>query len=301
MINITLHVLLIMCHVTQLLWTEEYRKEILAWRQQQDDRLKAPDGWLALIGHHWLTKDMTAIGKDDRSDIPLPEFVGAQCRATIIIDQGKIWLESDLSSGILVNGKAIAKAELKIDQTKPESDSQDAITVEDRLRLQLVRRNSKLAIRIRDSQSNAIQYFRGKRWFNVDPAFRVEARFKSYDPPRRIQIVNIRGDVVPSEIVGQLQFELQGKKLALDAIQESEDSLFVLFKDKTNGQTTYGPGRFLDVAKTKDEHLVLDFNKAYNPPCAFNPNTLCPLPPKQNHLDLEITAGEKAYDHGDAK
>jgi uncharacterized protein (DUF1684 family) len=195
----------------------------------------------------------------------------------------------------MVDGKAVSEATLSIDATKPESDCPTKIAVGDRLKLQLVRRTGRLAIRVRDSQSELLQSFRGKAWFDVKPEYRVLARFEPYDKAKLIKITNVKGDQVDTPLGGVLHFEWQGQSLSLDAIQESPKSLFVIFKDGTSGKSTYGAGRFVDVdlPADSDGHVVLDFNKAYSPPCAWNSHTLCPLPPKQNHLPIVIEAGER--------
>ncbi|MEQ1825268.1 MAG: DUF1684 domain-containing protein [Pirellula sp.] len=272
-----------------------YREEVLTWRSQQDDRLRSPRGWLALSGHFWLKSGANTLGTSEDCDVVLPKEMGANCKAVLHVLDSSIQLQADEQAGFQYQGKPVSSIKLSIDQTRPESDSPTELTVDDRFRLQLVRRNQRLAIRVRDSQNKSIRDFRGKKWFDLDPKFRVLANYKPYDPPRSITIVNVRGDTVPSEIVGQLAFEIDNQQFTLDALSESSDSLFILFKDKTNGQSTYGPGRFIDADQPVDGKVVLDFNKAYNPPCAFNPNTLCPIPPKQNRLNLEVTAGEKIY------
>jgi uncharacterized protein (DUF1684 family) len=272
---------------------DEYREEISAWRTQQDERMRSPQGWLALTGHYWLKSGLNTIGTASDCDVVLPNGAPPDSKATIHVSGNKISFHSDMAERFFIEEQPIQSVELSIDTTRPESDSPSQISIGTRVRLQLVRRNGRLAMRVRDSESELIRTFSGKKWFDVDTKFRIQARFQAYDPPRTINIINIKGDSVPSEIVGILEFELDGRTYSLDAMSEDSDSLFVLFRDKTSGESTYGSGRFLDTEKPVDGKVLLDFNKAYNPPCAFNPHTLCPIPPKQNRLDFAVRAGER--------
>jgi uncharacterized protein len=274
----------------------QYAKQIQEWRDEHESRFKSAKGWLALIGHYWLKEGANTFGPGDSYDIQLPGDIQEKAAGTIQVQANSVRLETSADSGVLVDGKETTRTALTIDNLKPEADSQHAISIGDRIQLQLVRRNNRLAIRVRDRESQAVQKFQGKKWFPIDPDYAVNATFTPYEPPKPSSIVNVRGETTEVEIVGQLTFELHGQTCSLDAMSESPDDLFVIFKDKTNGDSTYGPGRFLNTSQPKDGKVTLDFNKSYNPPCAFSPHTLCPLPPAQNHLKIEITAGERWSD-----
>lgn len=273
----------------------DYKSSIETWQFENEKKLAAPTGWLALIGHTWLQRGENSLGTDNRDAIRLPSDLGAQVQGSFIVDGDRVRLRCDPDSGILVGGELQTERELTIDATKLESDSPDRITIGDRITIQLVRRNGRFAVRVRDAQSEGIARFQGKRWFPIDRAYCVDAVYRAYEEPKSIRIVNIRGDETTAEVVGYVEFQLQGQNLKLDAMLDSPEELFLIFKDRTNGVTSYGPGRFLNAPLPKDgESVQLDFNKTYNPPCAFSPHTLCPLPPKQNHLEIEIQAGEMA-------
>lgn len=272
---------------------EQYSEAITAWQLENEKKLASPTGWLALIGHIWLKQGEQSIGTRAEDSIRLPKDLGDQVLGWVHVDGQRVFLRCDEGSGIQVNGVWSAERELAIDSTKLESDSPDQIAIGNRIRIQLVRRNGKLAIRVRDAQSDAIARFSGKRWFPIDRRYCVEATYHAYEEPQSIRIVNIKGDETSVEIVGYVEFECLGRTLQLDAMLDSPTELFLIFKDRTNGKRTYGPGRFVNAPLPKDgERFELDFNKTYNPPCAFSPFTLCPLPPKQNHLEIEIEAGE---------
>lgn len=165
------------------------------------------------------------------------------------------------------------------------------------LRFFIIERAGKLGVRVRDVDSPWRRNFRGLQYFPIDPDWAVEARFEPYEPQRLIPIVNVLGLEEDKVSPGALVFTRKGRQFKLDTVLESPESrdLFVMFADQTSGHDTYGAGRFIDVAFAADGKTVIDFNKAYNPPCAFNNFATCPLPPSQNRLELKVTAGEKNY------
>ncbi len=270
----------------------KYVAEIEEWRTANEEKLRAPFGWLALTGHYWLQEGENLVGTSIDCSIKLPADLDWAIQGVVTVNSGKVVLKTEEAAGIRVNEKWIAECRLNIQQDQEEADSSDIITIGDRLKLQLVRRAGRLAIRVRDRESSIRKNFEGKHWHTIRPELCVEARFEPYDPEKRIRIINIQGDSVEAVLAGRLRFQLNNQEWTLDAISEGEDSLFVVFKDLSSGKSTYGPGRFLTLASPVKGRVTIDFNKAYNPPCAFSPHTLCPLPPRQNHLDFEINAGE---------
>ena len=270
-----------------------YNDQIQEWRVKNEEKLRAPFGWLALTGHYWLKEGDNSLGSEGHCDVRIPSDLAYKVVGSIQVRGGNVILKCPRESQILINEKHTPAALLKIDSVAEEADGEDIITIGERIKLQLVRRAGRLAMRVRDTESSIRREFKGKRWYETQPAFRVEATFSPYEPVKKIRIVNIQGDTVDTAIAGSLKFKLSDREFQLDAIAESQDSLFVVFKDKSSGVTTYGPGRFLTLDAPVDGKCILDFNKAYNPPCAFSPHTLCPLPPKQNHLELSIDAGEQ--------
>lgn len=274
-----------------------YIQSVEDWRFENEKKLASPNGWLALTAHVWLEPGEQSIGIQPSDPIRLPTDLGESARGIVRVDNGRVSLLTEEGSSIRVNGEHQAKTTWRIDSSKAESDSEDIVTVDDRIRLQLVRRSNRLAIRVRDARSDAIARFSGKKWFPVNPKYRVDATYHAYESPKSMPIVNIRGDAMVADVVGYVEFTLDDKSYRLDAMLDSPTELFLIFKDLTSGETTYGPGRFLNAPLPEDgATFALDFNKSYNPPCAFSPHTLCPMPPKQNQLPVKITAGEKRYD-----
>lgn len=149
---------------------------------------------------------------------------------------------------------------------------------------------------MRDIDSKLRKDFTSRHWFPVKGDYRVTAKFIAYDPPKMIVVPNVLGETSQMPSPGYVEFTLDGHELRLDPVVEDE-SLFFIFHDETSGHGTYPPGRFLHADFAKDGKVTLDFNKAYNPPCAFTPYATCPLPPKQNRLALRIEAGEQFSGH----
>lgn len=275
-----------------------YHDQILEWRMANETKLKSPTGWLALTGHYWLDDSVSSIGKGPDSVVQIPAEVSEPVDAKLETGAGQVVLTQASDSQILVDGQHRERTSLSINRTELDADSTNTMTIGAHLHLhlQLVQRSGRLAVRVRDANSASIRQFRGKNWFAVDEKFRVKARFVPYDEEHAIRIVNIRGEETEMRVVGYATFEVDDKVYRLDALTEGPGDLFFVFKDKTCGKESYAPGRFLNVERPSKADFILDFNKAYNPPCAFSPHTLCPLPPSQNHLDIEIRAGEKKYE-----
>jgi uncharacterized protein (DUF1684 family) len=168
----------------------------------------------------------------------------------------------------------------------------------DRLAMHFINRDGKIVLRLADNQSALRANFAGRVWFDVNTAYKLQARYMPSKPGNKIAIVDVLGDIHDEASPGQLQFTLKGKPYKLDVVaDEGDDELFVIMKDGTSGNETYGAARFMVVKAPKDLHkpatLEVDFNKAYNPPCAFSAYTTCPLPPEQNQLAVRVEAGEK--------
>ncbi|MBI3695725.1 MAG: DUF1684 domain-containing protein [Acidobacteria bacterium] len=246
--------------------------DVLQFRREREAELKADDGWLTVSGLFWLKEGPNRFGSAPSNDIVLPP--GAP-------------------SGVLEfhSGKtAYQGRELRADKPGPP----DRITLGD-LTLYVIERSGRYAIRLKDKNSKFRREFTGLRWFPPKGAYRVTARFVPYSPPKTLSIPTILGDVEKLPSPGYAVFTLHGHELRLDPVPGDNGGLFFIFRDLTTGKETYPAGRFLDTDPPRDGKLVLDFNKAYNPPCAFTPYATCPLPPKQNHLPVRIEAGELNY------
>jgi uncharacterized protein len=252
----------------------DYPSEIAAWRRAREAALKADAGWLTLAGLFWLHDGANRFGRDASNAIVLSD--GPALAGSFQLQNGEVTVTMDGAT------------------RKVAHDSGDSIHV-GRLSLQLIRRGGKYAIRLRDPDSEYRRNFHGIESYPVDEAWRITARF--VPEPRKIPILNIIGQTEDDDCPGYAVFQIHGREYRLYPIFEEPGAkeLFYIFRDLTSGKETYGAGRFFYSALPENGRVVLDFNKAYNPPCAFTPYATCPLPPKENRLDVKVDAGEKKY------
>ena len=259
-----------------------YRAEIELWRRDRESKLRAADGWLTVAGLFWLKEGANTAGSAPGNDIVLPAGSAPDRAGVFDLREGKV--------RFIPSAGGAAKA-LRPDTT----GSPDLVSVRD-LTMFVVERGGRLGIRLKDPNGEMRRNFSGLKYFDPSERYRVTARFVPYSPPKMIAVPNILGQTEQQPSPGYAEFSLHGKQCRLEPVVEG-DGLFFIFKDLTSGKQTYPPGRFLDTGLSKDGKLILDFNKAYNPPCAFTPYATCPLPPPQNHLPVAIEAGELRYGH----
>ena len=265
-----------------------FAKEEADFRADREARLKQPDGWLSVAGLFWLHDGDMVVGSDPQSDVVLP--AGAPRRAgTLHMQGGVVTLDPAKGAGILVNGKPAVKMALK-----PDTDKQTDVVQAGKIMLTIIKRGEKTGVRMRDPDAATRLNFTGCKWFPASETWRVKAKWVAYPTPKKIKITNILGMTDEEPSPGYAEFTMGGKIVRLDPVVE-DGGLSFMFKDVTSGNTTYAPGRFLDADMPKNGVVVLDFNQAYNPPCAFTAFATCPLPPKQNALPIAVEAGEKKY------
>jgi uncharacterized protein (DUF1684 family) len=273
---------------------EAYRKEIEAWRAERAAGLKSANGWLTLVGLFWLDEGENRFGSDPGNRVVLAPGKAPAVAGSLVRRGESVSVRAEPAAGLTSDGKPVTSLALKSDaQGKPTVLHIGSVS------FHIVKRGDRLGVRVKDSQSPALASFRGLDDFPIQPAWRVEARFEPSQPPKKIPIANVLGMVEDQPSPGAVVFEHDGKTYRLDALSGGDDgSLFLLFADQTNSHETYGAGRFLDTDPPRNGKVVVDFNKAYNPPCAFTAYATCPLPPRQNRLPLRIEAGEKKYGQG---
>jgi uncharacterized protein (DUF1684 family) len=268
-----------------------YKAEIEKWRQQREAALKADDGWLTLAGLFWLKEGKNTVGTGPRNDFVLPQGSAPAAVGVFQFDHGRTIFQSAPGVEVTVDSKRETRATLKPDT----SGSPDLVRVRD-LTMYVIQRGERYGIRLKDKNGKGRREFAGTKWFPVKEQYRLRAKFVPYHPPKMIAIPNILGQIDQEASPGYVEFKLQGHTCRLDPVSEG-DRLFFIFKDLTSGKETYPPGRFLYASMPKNGEVILDFNKAVDPPCAFTPYATCPLPPKQNYLRLRIEAGELRYGH----
>lgn len=273
----------------------EYVAAIKAWQQQRVENLKKETGWLNLAGLYWLEQGVNRAGAGEDNELVFPAGKAPERLGRFVLKNGEVEFIAAPGAVVLHEGKPVQRISLQSDK-----EGKPTVLGHGTLRWFIIDRSGRLGVRLRDLEAETLVNFKGLEYYPIDPAWRVEARFEPYDPPKKVAIPTVLGTVLQEPSPGALVFEIGGQTYRLDPTGElSDDELFLIFADETNGAETYGAGRFLYV-KTPgaDGRTVIDFNKAYNPPCAFTPYATCPMPPEQNKLPIKVTAGEKAYGDG---
>jgi uncharacterized protein len=265
---------------------DTFQQDEMKWRADRRAHLTSDSSWLTLVGLHWLqpgTNNVTIAGTP-----PLT------LRFTLA--NGVVTVEPD--PRLTIDGKPVTAPTPLVDDT---SDKGPTVVKAGTRSMQAIKRNDKFAIRAKDTKSEARRNFKGLDYFPPNDKYRVEARFEPYTPPKKIPITNVLGMTSDETSPGALVFTLDGTEVRLDPIlEQGEKDLFIIFKDATAGHETYGAARYLYASPPVNGKTIVDFNHAYNPPCAFTPYATCPLPPPQNRLPIRIEAGEKKYAGGHA-
>ena len=268
-----------------------YEKEIADWRDGRLQRLTKPEGWLSLVGMHWLEVGKTRVGAGADNGTRLA--VGPPQIGLVSVDRdGGIEFTPEADAGILIDGQPAGRQVKLI----PDSDGTPTVVGFNKgdASFIVIKRGGKYALRVRDALAPTRSNFPGIPSFDIDPSFRFDARFTAHPPGKKIDIVNILSMVEPMDNPGTVSFEKDGKSYTLEAVDEGDHKLFLIYADRTSGHESYAAARFL-YAEYPDASgmTVVDFNKGYNPPCAFSEFSTCPMPPLSNRLDLAINAGEK--------
>ena len=270
-----------------------HEAEIRQWQETRDQRLRSESGWLTLVGLHWLEQGLNPIGSDELNKVRLPPNAPASV-GNLRLEGTRVTFEPAEGGGATIDGNPVQEpVELRDDN----NDDGPTLVTAGTLNFQIIRRGDRFGVRVKDPESPTRTGFQGLEYFPIDPDWRVVARFEPYQPARQIPIDDVTGTVSNQVVPGALVFEAGGETYRLDAIdEEGSKQLFIIFKDATSRDATYPAGRYLYVSRPGvDGKVIVDFNKAYNPPCAFTPFATCPLPPPQNRLPLRIEAGEKNF------
>ena len=257
----------------------DYRRSIDQWRAQRETDLKADNGWLTVAGLDWLKEGENRVGSNPGFEVPLPK--PAPERFGVIT---------------VKKGQAGLKAWLGSQELKADTSGQPTVITVGRINFQVIEREGKLAVRVKDNDSAARRNFTGLKWYPADASWRVRARFVKFAKPKTIVFDTAVGVKEPMQSPGYVAFERGGNSYRLEPVEE-DGELFFVMRDSTSGKTTYAASRFLYAPLAKDGFVDLDFNKAENPPCVFSDYATCPLPPPQNRLTLAVTAGEMMYRH----
>ncbi len=273
----------------------EYENAVREWHRYHIKSLTEPDSWLSLAGLYWLKEGENRFGSAATNDIVFPQGKAPDFIGVFILESGRVRVVINKGIHVRSNNSIVTETVMQNDATGLPTELELGS-----LSWHIIKRADKFGVRLRDSEHPRLKAFKGIETYPIDPQWSVTARFEPYDPPRKITMPTVLGTVNEENCPGALVFEVGGKTCRLDPIADPEDeSFFIIFADETSGGETYGGGRFLGVNRPgKDGTTVIDFNLAYNPPCAFSEFATCPLPPAQNRLGVRITAGEKKYEDG---
>lgn len=254
--------------------------DLATWRAEHEKEIAADDGWLSVVGLFWLEEGENKFGTAPENQLVFPA--------------GTV---SPVAGTITRKGRTFTLDGMR--ELRPDSVGRPDIVEVGRVSFFIIERNGRFGLRVRDRESPARKAFTGLTWFPPNDKLRVEARFVPYAGPKTMQVPNVLGQAVPMQSPGRAVFKVGGRKLSLDAVLEAPDAprLFFIFGDATTEKQTYGGGRFLYTDLPKAGKVVLDFNRAENPPCAFTEFATCPLPPRQNRLPVAIEAGETYTPH----
>ncbi len=272
----------------------EYVDAINQWRDSVEKSLRRDNGWLTLAGRFIMKPGLNTFGTAPTNDIVFPaelKGTGPEVIGSITVDAANKSVTLKLAEGVSMtsSGKPFTgERTLKYD-----SANRDWVSL-GRISMHIIERDGRYVLRLADNESMVRKNFPGRVWYDINPAFKVNAKFVPYPPGKKLSIVNVIDEVSEEPCPGYVEFRLKGRKYKMDVVGEDEGMFFVM-RDGTSGDTTYRPSRFLYVDKKPkpNETFQLDFNKTYNPPCAFSEFTTCPLPPEQNILKTRIEAGEK--------
>jgi uncharacterized protein len=290
--------------VTALLFadaTPDWKAGLLQWRAHREQRLSAPDGWLTLVGLEWLKPGSNTVGSAADNRIRLSPVAPAHL-GVIEVSGSDIRLQAPaggFTSGVQLDGSPAQAAELADDEAQKPS-----VLTAGTLTILLLHRGDRYALRIKDSQAPTRLNFHGLNWYEPNPHYRVEAKWIPFVPVKQIKVPSIIGVTNEMPAPGLAEFTLDGKTLQLEPVLEEPDAkqLFFILRDTTSRTTSYGAARFLytdfpDHGLDQPGHLILDFNRLQNPPCAYTAYATCPLPPEQNRLAIALPVGEEKYSH----
>ncbi len=270
----------------------EYIKKIKSEHlSHQKHLIDNPLSWFALIGRFPLKEGHNQFGSQDSLLIQIPKLTEFQS-GSLLVESGKVYIQNTNTNQITVNGNAPGFAPLRTD-----IDGDPDLIEAGSIAMQVISRAGRFFLRVWDRESDEVKNFSGLKFYPVNPALKIKAQYTTYDPPMLRKRYNAIGNEFDQPYAGIARFSIEGKDCSLIAEEDGEELLFS-FTDETRRDETYPGGRYVLTQKPVDGWVSLDFNLAYNWPCAYTAFATCPLPDPQNHLAVRIEAGEKRY-HND--
>jgi len=260
------------------------------WQAKRHQSIAGTNGWLTLAGLHWLHEGDNFVGADPTNHVVLPAGKAPPTVGVFARSGKTVRFRADLKAGVTVSNAPVTDLDLVSDAGETPTRLQVS-----GLAFWVLDRGERMGVRVRDPQSAARREFSGLSCFPYDPKWRLEGRFEPYSEAAILRVPDVTGGLQELRAVGDVVFEHRGNTSRLQVVEEpGEEDLFVIFRDRTAGDSTYAAGRYLYVARpTSGDAVVVDFNRAYTPPCGFTAYATCPLPPRRNWLPLAIRAGER--------
>lgn len=272
----------------------EYVKEVNDWHEGRIDNLEGPEDWLKLAGLYRIEEGTHTFGADSTNDFIFPPKAAADI-GTISRNDTTIIME--INDDVTVTQDQDSISEVSMIPSKYPSGTRLAHRS---FRFFLVETHTRYYLRLVDDEHPNIAAFNGIERFPIKPKWKVKAQFRPFDEPKPITLPDVVNEGIPDTVYGRLEFTIDGEEFSLAPLHNpaEDDKLFIIFGDETNGDSTYGGGKYLYIPMPDENgETYLDFNKSYNPPCVFTEFATCALPPPQNRLSIEIPAGEKMYDN----
>ncbi|MBI3152452.1 MAG: DUF1684 domain-containing protein [Chloroflexi bacterium] len=270
---------------------QTYRQTINEWRKERNETIRKENGWLALSGLYWLKLGKNQIGSEPKSEVQLPERVPANI-GYFDYNGRSVTFRAAAGQKVQVNDKQTDFAILQPDI----SENPSYIKLED-IQLVIIQRGNRMGVRMWDNQREERRSFPARTWYDIDEKFRIAGTYTAYERPKMAYFPDITGEKSEFPVDGYLSFEFESHHYQLDINKEDDGTLFIRFWDPTSKEASYPTGRYLIADLESDGKIFLDFNKAYNPPCAFTDFATCVFAPEQNHLDFNVTAGETYNRH----
>ncbi len=266
---------------------DDYQEQFNEWQDSRMESLTNPTGWMRLAGMYWLEEGENSFGTGDQADIKFPDGTLPEYAGEFILANGKVTLKAANGVEFIHVGESFQQKEI--------FDGEEALSIQyGSLEWLVIKREDLIGIRLYNKDNPKVDAFTGFERYPLNPEWHLKAKFIPAEDGETISIVNILGQLVDTPTPGTIEFMKNGEIYTLDAL-EGTDQMFLIVGDLTNQTETYQAGRYIyiDYPEEGSDYTIIDFNKIYNPPCSYNLFTTCQLPPIQNRLDLEITAGEK--------
>lgn len=272
--------------------TSKIIEKLTRWQAEKDASLREENSWLALGGLFWLEQGENRFGSDPANLIILPERAPAST-GILHFNGGQVRLQVLDGHKVQVNGQDVKETILETDH----ADSPSYIEL-DGMRMVLIERSRGIGVRLWDNQRPERKSYPPRQWFPFNETFRVPAVYTPYPQPKPVQLPDTFGETIDGFVDGYVHFEIQGQTFTLDATQSPKGTLSIEFRDATSGHGTYPSGRYYRSDEpVVDGRIMLDFNFAYSPPCAFTGFATCVFAPPQNTLPIRVEAGEKFNGH----